>query len=806
MKTVTASVSVFLCVLAVVLAIAAPSWSSTVRLTIAFEAPKLEALAGGFSLITFPATAQAGRPGEPSYPFRAIQALLPPGESISATTVEKSGWTLIGGSNKLFPAQEPVPGTELDRTKPSLLYRAAAYEVDTWVYAPEPAFTTHYLRGHAIATGAVSPVGFRPASGEVGYYRTINVVLETAPSAEAREALKLLRTDRETEERVSRLVANPQAVSRYGELAAPLIDPANAFEYLIVTDDQFADDFSPLGDFYTRRGVRTRIMTVEEITAGYGGVDTAERIRNAIKDKYVSNGITHVLLGGDWDGGTGDPKIVPYRGLYGEVHSSELYTDSNMPADLYFANLDGTWNTDGDALWGEAGEDDPYAEIAVGRASVDTPDEIAHFINKTIMYQDHPVAGDVRQALLLGEKLWDNPLTYGDDEVELLVGTHADNGFTTSGIPTDFSITRRYDRVMGAWGPNVVFDAVNAGTSWVGHAGHSNTGYVMRMNRNDVSDLYFANDGVSAAFPVMCSTGCYDGSFDNCTPSGLYEIADCIGEQMVSTAHCAVAFICNSRYGWFDEGTTNGPSIHFMREFFDAVFTEGYTTLGEAHARSKDETVAFLGLPDEWEPGAVRWCFYESNLLGDPALDCWTDVPESLDAVYSSVIGRNETIFGVETGIPGAVACLYRNGLCYGRGSADATGHVDVVRSRAFPDSVTWLELDVHAHNHYVRRDTLQIGEPTSSTGPTAIATLEQNAPNPFNPSTVIRFSIAREGEADLRVYDSGGREVARLARGHISKGPHEVRWAPADLASGVYFYVLKTREATMTRKAVLLR
>ncbi|MGD1049420.1 MAG: hypothetical protein ABR899_11785, partial [Candidatus Krumholzibacteriaceae bacterium] len=172
MKAAKASVPVLLCVLAAALAIAAPARSSTVHLTITFGAPKLESLAGGFSLVTFPATVQAGKPGEPSYPFRGVQALLPPGESVSAATVERSGWTLVGGSNKLFPAQATVPSTELAGTKPALLYRSAAYEVDTLVQAPEPVFTTHYLRGHAIATGAVSPVGFRPASGEVGYYGT----------------------------------------------------------------------------------------------------------------------------------------------------------------------------------------------------------------------------------------------------------------------------------------------------------------------------------------------------------------------------------------------------------------------------------------------------------------------------------------------------------------------------------------------------------------------------------------------------------------------------------------------------------
>jgi hypothetical protein len=119
---------------------------------------------------------------------------------------------------------------------------------------------------------------------------------------------------------------------------------------------------------------------------------------------------------------------------------------------------------------------------------------------------------------------------------------------------------------------------------------------------------------------------------------------------------------------------------------------------------------------------------------------------------------------------------------------------------------VTWLELDVRAHNHYVRRDTLQIGEPTAVDGPSAVATLEQNVPNPFNPSTMIRFSLAREGNIDLRVYDPSGREVARLAHGHASRGLHTVRWTPSGLASGLYFYVLKTPETAMTRKAVLLR
>ncbi|MFA4947326.1 MAG: C25 family cysteine peptidase [Candidatus Krumholzibacteriia bacterium] len=807
MKVRRRLLSVFSCALLAVLIAASCAQSATVRLTIRFAPPRLEALPGGFSQVVFPATVQAGKPGEPSYPFRGVQALLPPGESISGVSIIRGGWKLIGGSHRLHPAQAVLPGMEIDAAKQRFLYNAAAYGVTEWVYPPEAPFRTHYLRGHAIASGTVCPVGFIPATGETGYYGTIDVVIETAASDEAREALRLARTDPGTVERVSRIVGNPGELSRYEGLATPLGDPGDVFEYLIVTAEQFADDFLQLRDFYTRRGMRARIMTVEEITAAYGGVDAAERIRNAIKDKYVNNGITHVLLGGDWDGGAADPKIVPYRGLYGEVHSSEVYTDTNLPGDLYFAALDGTWNADGDALWGEPGEDDPYSEIAVGRASVDTPDEIAHFIAKTTMYQDHPVAGEVKRALLLGEKLWDNPLTYGEDEVELLVGTHADNGFTTTGIPPEFSIVRKYDRQYGFWPGTAVFDEVNAGTSWIGHAGHSNTNYVMRISRTDVTDVNFLNDGVASNFPVLCSTGCYDGSFDNRLVSGSFETADCIAEQMVSINHGAVAFVCNSRYGWFNEGQTSGPSIHFMREFFDAVFTEGYTTLGAANQRSKDETVPFLDLPGEWEPGAVRWCFYGLNLLGDPALDGWTDTPESLAVSHPAGIDRYAAGIEIETGLAGAMASLYRDGVCYGRGTADAIGHIDLVRFMTFPDSISSIELNVLAHNRYARRDTLVIMETTSVQALTpSHATLEQNAPNPFNPSTVIRFSLARDGEIDLRVYDAAGRAVATLARGRATKGAHAVTWRPDGLSSGIYFYALRTQEATITRKAVLIR
>jgi hypothetical protein len=79
--------------------------------------------------------------------------------------------------------------------------------------------------------------------------------------------------------------------------------------------------------------------------------------------------------------------------------------------------------------------------------------------------------------------------------------------------------------------------------------------------------------------------------------------------------------------------------------------------------------------------------------------------------------------------------------------------------------------------------------------------------PNPFNPSTTIRFEIAEAGPVWLRVVDLLGREVATLVRGDMKCGSHEVQFfAGNSIASGVYLYQLLTGSRTLTEKFVLLR
>ncbi|MSR83553.1 MAG: T9SS type A sorting domain-containing protein [Candidatus Latescibacteria bacterium] len=88
---------------------------------------------------------------------------------------------------------------------------------------------------------------------------------------------------------------------------------------------------------------------------------------------------------------------------------------------------------------------------------------------------------------------------------------------------------------------------------------------------------------------------------------------------------------------------------------------------------------------------------------------------------------------------------------------------------------------------------------------------LDPNYPNPFNPTTAIRFSLPQPGEAELSIYNLLGQRVAILVHGVQEAGPQVLQWngrdaAGHELASGVYFYCLQAGAQVETRKLLLLR
>jgi hypothetical protein len=82
----------------------------------------------------------------------------------------------------------------------------------------------------------------------------------------------------------------------------------------------------------------------------------------------------------------------------------------------------------------------------------------------------------------------------------------------------------------------------------------------------------------------------------------------------------------------------------------------------------------------------------------------------------------------------------------------------------------------------------------------------DQNFPNPFNPSTTIRYALPKDVSIKLAVYDMLGREVARLFEGQMSAGYHEVVFDASNLASGVYVCRLQAEDLVLTKKLSVLK
>lgn len=89
---------------------------------------------------------------------------------------------------------------------------------------------------------------------------------------------------------------------------------------------------------------------------------------------------------------------------------------------------------------------------------------------------------------------------------------------------------------------------------------------------------------------------------------------------------------------------------------------------------------------------------------------------------------------------------------------------------------------------------------------------LEQNHPNPFNPTSKIRYSIPllrgdeRGVSTSLKIYDMLGNEIATLVNEEKQSGTYEVVWDASKISSGVYFYRLTSGKFILTKKMILLR
>lgn len=131
----------------------------------------------------------------------------------------------------------------------------------------------------------------------------------------------------------------------------------------------------------------------------------------------------------------------------------------------------------------------------------------------------------------------------------------------------------------------------------------------------------------------------------------------------------------------------------------------------------------------------------------------------------------------------------------------------DDIKALSFEGTITYRlkQIDFDGSTTYSKEINVLIVN-----GPTEYV-LNQNYPNPFNPSTVIGFTLPKQSNVKLHIYDSMGRLVKTLLNETKQRGSYSVEWNGVDqtgkrVASGIYFYKLETPDQIITKKMVLMK
>ena len=624
----------------------------------------------GFDVVTLAGCEISGDVGKPQLPVLPLTIALPDG-------ARPTGLEIVSADSKELIRQfEPLPA-QLPRILPApglapRPWRFVGPDPDVYHGAgPYPRKVAEIVSSGRIAGGTavgvlVHPVQYLPESGRLRFFSRIHfrIHYEAPPSAFAGPRSRPL------EKVAQAVVANPSALGptrREERQEESRLDPGT-FEYVLITDPGYVDSFAPLVKWKTRKGVPATTVTVDWIDATYPGIDTQERVRNFILDARETWGAVWFLLGGD-------TQVLPARRAYAMTCGAGSHPDEDAIAcDLYFADLDGTWDADADGVYGELADGvDLYPDVFVGRLPVRTNAQVQTFVSKLLAYEKGTEPTDhLLDMLMAAEVLWEDPFT--DSSVGL-------NMIDREYVPPRYDPIKKLYETLGNESVASVLAALNQGESFFFHNGHAwwtvmgcGDGY---MTRSDVDGL---TNGLRA--PIVYSIGCWPAAFD------LSE--DCIAEHFLRNPDGgALAFIGNSRYGWGAPGNPGyGYSDRFMQRFCSAVFTEGMVHLGSALAAAKAYYVPFSR-----SENVYRWHQYEINLLGDPEMPVRTDVPYALsvshpDTIVAGASTVDVTVWSARGPVQDALVCLANGDDLYVRGWTGSDGTLSLDVQTAVPESV----------------------------------------------------------------------------------------------------------------------
>ncbi len=613
--------------------------------------------------------------GKPLLPVKNIKIALPADMKITNVRINEFKQQTVDGTFIMYPAQ---PSLQSNQTENEVQF----VQPDTKTYQSNQIYPAQYIQangqndlaGQSIAEVTIYPLHYIPMQKKLTAISSITFTIEGTNGYLCGDYLSehISESSRDLyQQMIQNMVINPEdVVLRTSQSPqSSSVEPGN-YDYVIITQDSWVSAFQPLADWKTKKGIPANIVTTTWIynSGGYSG-SNVDKIRAFVLDVYTNWGTIYVLLGGDVD-------VVPchYRTF------SEVDPDP-VPNDAYYADFDSDW----------------VCEVNVGRASVtgtgSGTGKIGNFINKILSYEKNPSLTDfAKKAGLYG---FDLDGSTPAEQCKIYI----DNTF----IPSSWTMTNVYDSQSGNHKTNVIA-SLNAGQNLMNHADHSGsdfmgTGYVnhdIGLWNSDMDELTNGNKQ-----GVFYSMGCDPAAYDT---------SNCIAEHFVQNSNGGgVAFIGNSRYGWYYVGSINTLSMGYDIEFFTSIFQDNLYKLGAAFSDHKNDGV---------DSSAVsKYCYTELTLLGDPELPLWKENPVSMTVSHptQAPIGSSSFTVSVSSGgspVNQAYVCLWKGSDVYLTGSTNSAGQITFSIA---PSSPGTMYVTVTKQNYLPSEGSTMIQDGTNS-------------------------------------------------------------------------------------------
>ncbi len=580
-------------------------------------------------------------------------------------------------------------------------------------------------------------------------------------------------------------------------------------DYLIITDETLASAFHPLAQWRLQQGYRAGIALVDEIVSAYPGEDTPARIRAYLADAH-DGGLQFCVLGGD-------ETVVPIRYAYHSYSNTMPDYDRLQICDLYYADVNSDWDTDGDGIYGEYLQDgaDLFPEIYLGRLLAANAGQAEAIVEKIIDYESNPGGGDrsylTRALFTCADQMrdWDA----GDGQHTAVAKNFPDN----FDLDLDSQSENPYGSLPDPQVPEGAdfIDFAGAGWGWMTFINHGRTdGFILRaagINQHPKSYVWASGSGNDGhgylnSLPedhrpgIVLSVACDAGGFDMDGPLFGGGWGKNTSEVFLQKpAGGAVAMIAYSRWGWV------ASSYRIIGKIAEYAFDPAIAPqLGVAFALAKANFPYYrdqnLGL----------------NLYGDPAMPHWTALPNTMQANFPAQVTVNSGAvqFTVNDGyraLAGALVTATYNDTVFLVGETDQNGMVTWCNG---PERIGGYQITVSKPGYLpvigqliapIATDIIE----DDGAGLLPLALL-QNFPNPFNPTTTIEFVLLVAEPARLKVFDILGRRVATRVVEILPAGNHEVVLAATDdpampLASGLYCYRCQAGTKAKFRKMGIL-